>query len=141
MVMLFAWLFTVGAGIANACLLHEHHAPAGQVRGLVAPDAQGAVTGVDVPMAAQSVSAVAPQQDDHDQLLEAVNCRAVCATVQTALPKQKPLFLADLGADPVWVAVSGPLRVLPGPVSASPGAALAPRPEPPVFIRFLRLTL
>ena len=139
--MVFVWLLTLGAGFANACLLHQDHAAGGHTRGVVAHDPLATSAGADAHVVPHSVPAQASLHDDDCQLLAADSCRTLCATVQSAVPKQKPLPFADLGAEPVLVTTSGPFRVLSGPVSVSAGAALAPRPEPPVYIRFLRLTL
>ena len=137
-VMLFVWLLTLATGVVNACQLHGDHAAGG---GGLAQGMLAAAAGIDARVAVRAVAAPAMQQDDHDQIAGAFACRALCATVQSAVPKQPPLVFADQASDPVLVTGSGPLRVLPSPVAAAPGHARVPRPEPPVFIRFLRLTL
>ncbi len=141
MVMLSVWLLTMGAGIANACLLHEIHATAGHARSPVAQHSPAVTTGIDARVAAHGVSAAAVEPGEGDQLLESISCQTQCMTVQTAVPKQQPLVCADLGADPVLATTNGPVRPLTPPVSDFAGIAFAPRPEPPVFIRFLRLAL
>ena len=136
-VMLFVWLLTLAAGVVNACQLHEDHAAGG---GGLAHGTQAAAAAIDARIAVAAVAAPATQQDD-DQVADAIACRALCATVQSAVPKQQPLVFADQASDPVLVMVNGPSRVLPGPVAVAPGTVHVPRPEPPVYIRFLRLTL
>ena len=137
-VMLLVWLLTLATGVVNACQLHEDHEAGG---GGLAHGTLAAAAGIDARIAVPAVATPATQQADHDQIADTIACRALCATVQSAVPKQQPLVFADQASDLVLVTGSGPSRVLPGPVAVAPGTARVPRPEPPVFIRFLRLTL
>ena len=141
MVMLLVWLLTLGAGIANACLLHDDHATTGDARSPVAQESQAATSGIDSRVAPHGVAAAAVEQREGDELLESFSCQTQCLTVQTTVPKQQPLACADPGTDPVLVTSTGPVRQLAHPVPVLAGIAFAPRPETPVFIRFLRLTL
>ena len=68
-------------------------------------------------------------------------CRALCVAGQTAVPKQKAPARADQHTDAVPVMVRGPVDVLADPRPGPMRLADASRPELPVFIRFLRLTL
>jgi hypothetical protein len=138
-VMLFVWLLTLAAGVVNACQLHEDHATGA---GGLAHGTQAAARSMAEHTAVSVGTAPATQQDDaEDQMAESIACQALCATMQSAVPKQKPLAFADPASEPVLVTGSGPVRVWPSLVAAAPGHARVPRPESPVFIRFLRLTL
>ena len=138
-VMLFVWLLTLGAGIANACVLHEDHAQAGQAGIAAVPGARESGAGDHRRDPAQVVAAAVAA--DGDQWVHSATCRALCVAGQTAMPKQKAAACADQQTDPVPVSVCGPVDVLAGPVLERMRLADAPRPEPPVFIRFLRLSL
>ena len=138
-VILFVWLLTLAAGVVNACQLHEDHTTGA---GGLAHGTQAAARSMAEHTAVSAGTAPATQQDDaEDQMAESIACQALCATMQSAVPKQKPLAFADPASEPVLVTGSGPVRVWPSPVSEAPITAHLPRPEPPVFIRFLRLTL
>ncbi len=139
-VMLFVWLLTLSVGIANACLLHADHARPGHIGGSGVRDWHEAGTGLDAQVVAQVLEAAAGGGEG-TRLRESIACRTLCVAGQTALPKQKALAWADLHADPVLVATWGPASVLANPMPEAVGVALLPRPEPPVYIRFLRLTL
>ncbi len=138
-VMLFVWLLTLGAGIANACLLHEDDAQAGQAGIAAVPGARESGAGNHPLGSAQAVAAA--DTADGDQLVHSATCRALCVAGQTAVPKQKAPARADQHTDAVPVMVRGPVDVLADPRPGPMRLADASRPELPVFIRFLRLTL
>ena len=139
LVMLFVWLLTLAAGVVNACQLHEDHTTGA---GGLAHGTQAAARSMAEHTAVSAGTAPATQQDDaEDQMAESIACQALCATMQSAVPKQQPLAVVEPATEPVLVVDCGPVRVWPSPVSEAPITARLPRPEPPVFIRFLRLTL
>ena len=143
-VMLFVWLLTMGAGIANACQLHQDHVMGGRIGVGSAGDKRPAGVGADAPLAAQSAHAALATirvAGDGDQWAHTITCRALCVAGQTAPPKQKAAGCADQHADVVLVATCGPVNALADPTPGRMRFADAPRPEPPVFIRFLRLNL
>ena len=140
-VMLLVWLLTLGAGIANACLLHADHAMAGHGHNSMAYGTRAAVAGAQVRVVAQGMAVQLSQRDVGDQQLQTIPCRIRWATLETAVHKQPPRAAAASAGDPVLVTRSGPFRALPSRVPALSSAAPVPRPGPPVFIRFLRLAL
>lgn len=114
-VMLFIWLLALGTGIANACLVHEDHARHGHLS----------------------------RQDagDHDTSPAKKACQNFCAAEQTGVVKQKTDAPASLDVAPVlvsmwWVAPLSADRPFSLPAFDDP-----PLAQPPVFIRFLRLTI
>ena len=137
--MLFVWLLTVGAGIANACLLHEDHAPAGQAGIAAVTGARESGARDDRHEPAQVVAAAVAAVGD--QLVHNATCRALCVAGQTAVPKQKAAAGADQHTDAMPVMVCGPVDVLADPGPRLVRLADAAPPELPVFIRFLRLNL
>lgn len=139
--MLFIWLLTLGAGIANACLLHEDHAEGSHVGVWTAYHTQGGDGGAGATVAVQAVVTVFVDADHGQQSLQSIACRTLCAAEQMAVPKQKIGLCADFHADAVLVVTCGPVSVPADPMPRLWRIADAPRPEPPVFIRFLRLTL
>ena len=140
-VMLFVWLLTLGAGIANACLLHEDHAQAGQAGIAAVPGARESGARDDRHGSGQALAAAVVDTPDGDLWVHTITCRALCVAGQTAVPRQKAAACAEQHADAVPVAACGPVGVLADPIPRRMHFADAPRPEPPVFIRFLRLNL
>jgi hypothetical protein len=116
--MLFFWLFSLAAGWANACLVQDglpHDAAA------VPHEAAGA-----------------EHHDDHGPGLDA--CLSFCDSEQNIVPKLKLPALADLDA----AAPAATAAWIPSMADRVPyrGHRYAmPPPEPPVSIRFLRLTI
>jgi len=128
-VMLFVWLLALGTGIANACLVQENHARHGHL------GYQDTVV-TAMPAAAPGAMAVS-----HDASPGKMACQNFCAAEQTGVVKQKvdaPGHLdAALVLASMWgVAPASADRVFTLPVLGDPAWV-----EPPVFIRFLRLTL
>ena len=113
--MLFVWLLALATGIANACQVQEIHARHGH---LSHEDA-----------------------GDHHISPAKMACQDFCAAEQTGAVKKQtdaPAYLdfAHLLVSLWWVA---PLSVgRPFPMAAVDDPPLT---EPPVFIRFLRLTI
>jgi hypothetical protein len=120
--MLFFWLFSLAAGWANACL----------VQPALDHDAQAA------PHGAAWAVAGAEHHDDPGPGLDA--CLSFCDSEQSIVPKLKLPVLADLDAPaPAAAATWTPSMADRVPYR---GRRLAmPPPEPPVSIRFLRLTI
>ena len=142
--MLMVWLFTLGAGIANACQLHQDHVLGGRNGVGTAHDKRPAGFGADAPLAepSASVALVAIRvAGDGDQMVHSATCRALCVAGQTAVPKQTAAAGANQQTDAVPVSTCGPVNVLAAAMPRLWRVADASRPELPVFIRFLRLTL
>jgi hypothetical protein len=121
MVMAFVWLMTLGIGFANACLLGEalgHHAPTAQVQATHHEDVDG--------QALESEKAV---------------CLTVCEVEKTAVVKFKQANVpSDLQAAPVVHFPALTVTVLDLNDRSEPSVVPDWR-EPPVSIRFLRLTI
>ncbi len=120
-VMLFVWLMTLGIGFANACLLEEalgHHASTAQVQ-------------------------ATHHEDVDEQALESDKavCLTVCEVEQTAVVKFKQADVpSDLQAAPVAHFPALTVTVLDLNDRSVPSVVPDWR-EPPVSIRFLRLTI
>ena len=118
-VMLFVWLMTVGIGFANACLVsaeQAHHGSAIQVQAV-------------------------PPADVHAMDSDKLACLTVCAADQSAAVKMKSL---EVTSDSQTIPVAWPpvlTTVLVDRNDRSTPLMLAPWCEPPVSIRFLRLTI
>lgn len=129
-VMLFVWLAALGTGIANACLAQDDHPRHGHL------SPQGAVA---TAMLATTLDAMAI---DPGKSSAKMACLNFCATGQTGVVKQQDdapahpddaLALASLWW---WMAPVPADRASRQPVLGDPAWS-----EPPVFIRFLRLTI
>ncbi|MBN8492129.1 MAG: hypothetical protein J0M00_11985 [Burkholderiales bacterium] len=130
--VLFVWFFALVSGWANACLLQGR--AAGQA---VHAAHTGSVALVESGAAAHSGHGGV---DDGTGAARAA-CQDLCDDEQSTIPSQKLPTAAELGPAlllPVapWNAVVAPAT---GPRLRLPGAA--PPREPPVAIRFLRLTI
>jgi hypothetical protein len=120
-VVLFVWLMTLGVGIANACLVSDAHGHPGSTQHV------------------QASSRI--EADEHAPDPDKAICLTVCAVEQTAAIKVKHLDnAADSQCAPIAWASALTIAVIdlndrPAPL------AVATWREPPVFIRFLRLTI
>lgn len=118
-VMLFVWLMTLGIGIANACWVSDTHGHAGS---------------------AQHVQTTSHSEADEHAPGKAI-CLKVCAAEQTIAIKVKPLDgVADVDLTPVAWATALTIAVVDLNDRTAP-LAVATWREPPVSIRFLRLTI
>lgn len=126
-VMLFVWLLALATGVANACLVQPEHARHGH------PAHAEAQAGTAKAHAANH---------EHEASPAGLACQNFCAAEQTGLPKSGGELLTPLSL----------LALAPGPAAwaaAPPSAAGTQRPgrahpavlQPPVAIRFLRLTI
>nr|WP_315493531.1 hypothetical protein [uncultured Rhodoferax sp.] len=120
-VMLFVWLMTLGVGIANACLVSDAHGQTGStqhVQGIPHTEAN-------------------ERSPDPDKAV----CLTVCAAEQTAVIKIKHFDNAtDSQLAPIAWAPALTIVVIDLNDRAAPSAVAIWR-EPPVSIRFLRLTI
>lgn len=139
--MLFVWLLALGTGIANACLAQVDHARHGHLSHHDTVLTALPVTALDA-MAVDHASVEGhPGAIDHTTSPGKMACQNFCAAEQTGVVKQKIDAPAHLDAAQVlasmgWVAPPLADRAFPMPALADP-----PWTEPPVFIRFLRLTI
>jgi hypothetical protein len=119
--MLFVWLMTLGVGIANACLLSDAHGHAGSTQHV------------------QAISHL--EEDEHGPDPDKAICLTVCAAEQTAAIKVKYFDNAtDSQLAPMACAPALTIAVI-DPNDRSAPLAVSTWREPPVSIRFLRLTI
>ena len=138
-VVLFVWLLTLGAGIANACLLHKEHAQVGHIsygRPALAPSVH-----VDsgARYAVQASAAVGAA--DEELFFRTTACKSFRVAVPMGVAESKACKVADLQADAVLVSALWETTQL-----ADCGCGLTTLEDPvwlplPAFIRFVRLTL
>jgi len=120
-VMLFVWLATLGIGIANACLPGDAHGHPGPVQQLQAT--------------------VHAEADEHAPDPDEVICLNVCAAQQSAAIKVKPFDNAADSRLPLIAWAPALAIALVDPDDRPTPLAVQTWREPPVSIRFLRLTL
>lgn len=138
LMVLFAWLFALASGAANACLIeprgtHTHGSLAAST--LAREDMEEAETAPD-----QLVGAV--DRHHHDSGAPGTPCQKVCDEGSTSLPKQQSTSAQiDSGLAPfveaAWAASGA--AIVPAPCRA--GAYEPPRPRLSVRILFSRLAL
>jgi hypothetical protein len=120
-VMLVVWLMTLGVGIANACLVSEAH---------------GHLVSAEHVQAAHHSEA-----DEHTPEPDKALCLTVCAAEQIAAIKVKQL---DNQAEFLWAPIAWAAALTIAVVDLndrSEPLVIANWREPPVSIRFLRLTI
>lgn len=127
-VMLFVWMMSLGVGVANACLLQQDHGPRdyfSQAEHQAAPDhfAENPV-----------------HSDEHTSSPEKIACLHFCTAEQSTLITDQLDGLAHLDLVPILFLTGLPVSTTDQP---SPAQVFAPPDwsEPPVSIRYLRLTI
>jgi hypothetical protein len=134
--VLFVWLFALVSGWANACLLQGRTA-----------DRSGGVEAVESLAIAGEGGGTHARDGSHDDGDHDASgaaraaCQNVCDDEQSTIPSYKLPAAPDLGSAPLlpaapWSAVVAPTTV---PCAHPPGTS--PPCDPPVAIRFLRLTI
>lgn len=141
--MLFAWLFGVAAGVANACLVPSGMQPGGQrfepAVAFEATDGKAAAMGSEHHHGALQMHHEGAL--DHEGLHGKSNCQDFCDKSTVSIPPLKSA-LDDVHAhalQPAAVAIALPIPAF------SPVQLSAPRRDgglaPPIPIAFVRLTL
>lgn len=122
--MLFVWLMTLGVSVANACLVHQD---AGRHSHLVS------VSTADTDH---------QDSDGHDMSPETLACLDFCATEQSTLVKVNPQLDSPTGLDfvPVLFFTGWLLPTINRDIQLKALGSPA-WSEPPVSIRFARLTI
>lgn len=137
-VVLFVWLLALGMGIANACLVqvdhgrHEHSSSRHSVL--------TSVTVAEHDVASDKLATAHDDADDHDMSPEKAACLNFCVAEQSALVKHHADGLVGLDIVPVlfltWLLVPAVDQASQPEAFGSPIWS-----EPPVSIRYLRLTI
>lgn len=137
---LFAWTLALLSGVLNACLVQpDRHGELGSL----ASHAGSAAAGVTLPATRQLQQVYQQSEDEGDELgtdSAKAGCLKICADESSAVTKSNapevdvvgPLFAANVPwrlAEPVADANHWPLAERPASIG------------PPLFIRFLRLTI
>lgn len=137
--VLLVWLLALGTGFANACLVQEDHARHGHLSHQDADLPQTMLHGV-----ADKHASTGGHSEGlaHDTQSENETCQNFCAIEQSGLIKQPD----PASAHPDTVLMSAAMwRLM--PASAGHAVPMAAAPDvpgwcgPPIFIRFLRLTI
>jgi len=137
--MLFVWMLTLGAGIANACSLHDDHARNGHIGYGNADLPPSSDTESGAQHAAQA--AVPLGTFDQDRSLDTIACQSFCSAIQTGMAKKRAGAVADLHTDAVLVSVQWEAAPPADCICEPTSLADLAWPKLPVFIRFMRLTL
>ncbi|OGB40200.1 MAG: hypothetical protein A2461_01895 [Burkholderiales bacterium RIFOXYC2_FULL_59_8] len=137
-VMLFVWLMSLGIGLANACLVKQDHGPGEYF-------SQGR-SGTDLAALAERQAARdhfttnSLHSDANASSPEKITCLHFCAAEQSSLITDHSNGLAHLDLVPIMFLTGLPVpttdQVLSAEAFASPSWS-----EPPVSIRYLRLTI
>lgn len=124
--VLLAWLFGVGAGVANACLVASDEVEAGPTTAASAHEHTGEHAG--------------PQHDDEGSPGKG-NCVDFCEKSSVAVSGSKLPDRASMGVLPVPVCASSLPVVAPGAEHAAVAEVARRWHGPPIPIAFLRLAL
>lgn len=137
-VMLFVWLMSLGIGVANACLLQQDHGPHEYYsQGSSRTD----LTALAERQAAQDHFATNPVHfDGHTSSPEKITCLHFCVAEQSTLITDHLDGLAHLDLVPILFLTGLPVPTKDQPSPAQPFTSPS-WSEPPVFIRYLRLTI
>jgi hypothetical protein len=130
--MLFVWLLALGTGFANACLVQEDHARHGHLVHLGHQDAG---------VTSMPVSGLDLMDDDHESSPEKKACQNFCAAEQTGVVKPPTDTPAHLDVALVRVSLPPVAPLQADRASQRPDPGDPDGSQPPLFIRFLRLTL
>jgi hypothetical protein len=134
--MLFVWLFALGSGVANACLLephgaHDHGTP------LPHPSSDDAAVGI----AGHHAEGVAHHDDDSHSMPTKESCLKACDEGHQSLLKHSSSFdLVDPGLA-LFVAVAWLADVYVTPASGRAHDFRFPERGPPIRVLFSRLAL
>lgn len=140
-VMLFVWLLALGAGFANACLVQEDHARHGHLSHQDADFTAMPVTALDVMAVDHTSAQVHPDAIDHDTSADRAVCQNFCADEQTGVVNPKVDVSAHLDVALVLASIWWEVPSLADHAPLKPALGELTWAEPPVFIRFLRLTI
>jgi hypothetical protein len=137
-VMLFVWMMSLGIGVANACLVQQDHGPREYFSQAPSGTDLAALAALQV---ARDHSATNPvHSDEHISSPEKVTCLHFCVAGQSTLITDHMDGLAHVDLVPILfltgLLVPTTRQTSPAQAFTSPGW-----PEPPAFIRYLRLTI
>lgn len=137
-VMLFVWMISLGIGVANACLLQQDQGPRDYFsQGPAGNDLTAHVEGV---VSRDHFAANPVHSDEHTSSPEKITCLHFCEAEQSTLITGHLDGFAHLDLVPILFLTGLPVpttgQALPAQAFTSPSWS-----EPPVSIRFLRLTI
>lgn len=139
-VMLFVWLLALGTGIANACLVQKNHGPHGDPSHSHSVFTSTTAVKSDVTSDILVKTTAHDDADEHEMSPEKAVCLNFCVAEQNTLVKHHADGLADVDIVPVlfltWLLVPAVDQASKPEAFGSPTWS-----EPPVSIRYLRLTI
>jgi hypothetical protein len=136
--MLFVWMMSLGIGVANACLVQQEHGPREYFSQSPSGTDLAAITELQ---AAPDHFATNPvHSDEYTPSSDKITCLQFCVAGQSTLITDHMDGLAHVDLVPILF-----LTALPVPITDQPAPAQALTSpdwsEPPVSIRYLRLTI
>lgn len=137
-VMLFVWMISLGIGVANACLLQKDHGPRDYFS--QGPSGSDLAAHSEAGAALDHVTTNKAHFDERTSSPEKITCLKFCVAEQSSLITGLLDGLAHLDLVPVLFLTGLLVPAADQPLSAQ--AFISPGwPEPPVSIRYLRLTI
>jgi hypothetical protein len=137
-VMLFVWLMSLGIGVANACLV-QHNPAEDEFLGHTRSGLTSKTT-IERELALDNIAKAHVQADENDKSPEKRVCLNFCAAEQNTLIKHHAdaLVAQDIapGLSLTWLLMPALEPTLQPEAFGSPAWS-----EPPVSIRYLRLTI
>ena len=135
---LFVWLMSLGIGVANACLVQQDHGPRGYVSQVRSGSALAALA--ELPAAPDHFATNSVHSDENTSSPETITCLDFCVAQQSTLVKDHLNGLPPSDLAPVLFLTGLPVAAT--DQTSPPDALEDPAwSEPPVSIRYLRLTI
>ena len=136
--MLFVWLMSLGIGVANACLVQQDHGPREYFS--QAPSGTDLAELAELQAALDHFATNPVHSDEHALSPEKITCLHFCVAKQSTLITDLLDGLAHVDLVPILFLTGLPVPAADQPLSAQ--AITSPSwSEPPVSIRYLRLTI
>jgi hypothetical protein len=137
-VMLFVWMMSLGIGVANACLVQQDHGPREYFS--QAPSGTDLAALAELQAARDHFATNPVHSDEHTSSPEKITCLHFCVAGQSTLVTDHLDGLAHVDLVPILFLTGLPVpttdQLSPAQAFTSPGWS-----EPPVSIRYLRLTI
>ncbi len=137
-VMLFVWMMSLGIAVANACLVQQDHGPREYFS--QAPSGTDLAALADFQAARDHFATNPVHSDEHTSSPEKITCLHFCVAEQSTRITDHLDGLTHVDLVPILFLTSLPALTIdqlsPAQAFTSPGWS-----EPPVSIRYLRLTI